>query len=241
MNIELRGLWQEAFGDTDEFLDMFAATAYAPERMNRLCTDGQTVAALYWFDCEYSNKKIAYIYAVATAKAYRGRGLCHQLMKDTHEKLREQGYAGAILVPGSKELFDLYAGMGYRICSYVQTVSCCGQGKADLRSIDKQEYAVLRRQFLPQGGVLQEGANLDFLERQANFYAGSDFVLAARQEKDILIGLELLGEVSAASGITAALDCKEGQFRVPGQGRPFAMYYALADTDRPTYFGLAFD
>ena len=36
-------------------------------------------------------------------------------------------------------------------------------------------------QFLPQGGVVQEGANLDFLEKQARFFAGHDFLLAARE------------------------------------------------------------
>lgn len=241
MNIERRRLWQEAFGDTDAFLDGFAATAYAPQRSRTVTIDGQLAAALYWFDCSYREKRIAYLYAVATAKAYRRQGLCHRLMNDTHRHLREQGYAGAILVPGSKALFDLYGGMGYHVCSDVASISCSGEGRVDCRTIDKGEYAVLRRAMLPPGGVVQEGENLDFLERQAQFYVGPDFLLAARREGEHLHGLELLGNTSAAAAIVSTLGCQSGQFRTPGHDRPFAMYYSLGDECAPTYFGFAFD
>lgn len=241
MNIELRRLWKEAFGDSDEFLDAFAATAYAPERCRTLTADGNLVAALYWLDCEYSGKKIAYIYAVATAKAYRGQGLCHQLMNRTHAALREQGYAGAILVPGSKALFDLYKGMGYVTCSYMRTISCRAQGTIECREIGKAEYAALRRRFLPTGGVVQEGASLDLLETQSQFYTGPGFVLAARKEEECLHGLELLGEAVAAPAIAAVLGCQAGEFRTPGTERPFAMYYPLRDDTAPSYLGFAFD
>ena len=155
MNIDRRRLWQEAFGDSDEFLDMFSSVAYAPERSRTISVDGDLAAVLYWFDCEYDGKKIAYIYAVATAKAYRGRGLCHRLMTQAHQHLRDNGYVGAILVPGSKELFDLYADMGYKVCSYMSEIICEAEGVVACKEIDKSEYAKLRRQFLPQGRAAQ--------------------------------------------------------------------------------------
>ncbi len=241
MNIDRRRLWQEAFGDTDAFLDLFSSTAYAPQRSRTVTIDGDLAAALYWFDCSYDGKKIAYIYAVATARAYRGQGLCHRLMEDTHLQLKEQGYAGAILVPGSKALFELYAGMGYVTCSYMRTLCCQAQGEVECREIGKVEYAVMRRQMLPPGGVVQAGENLDFLEKQAQFYAGPGFLLAARKEGTCLHGLELLGDVQAAPAIVAALGCESGEFRTPGSEQPFAMYYPLRDDTAPTYFGFAFD
>ncbi len=241
MTIDRRRLWQEAFGDTDAFLDLFSSTAYAPQRSRTVTVDGHLAAALYWFDCSYNGKKIAYIYAVATAKAYRRQGLCHRLMEDTHRHLTEQGYAGAILVPGSKALFALYAGMGYTTCSAMQTICCQAQGKSECREIGKTEYAALRRQMLPPGGVVQEGANLDFLEKQAQFYAGPGFLLAARTEGERLHGLELLGDVQALPAIVAALGCKTGESRTSGNEQPFAMYYPLRDDTAPTYFGFAFD
>ena len=241
MNIDRRRLWQEAFGDTDEFLDLFSSTVYAPERSRAITVDGNLAAALYWFDCEYDGKKIAYIYAVATVKTYRGRGLCHRLMTQTHRHLQDNGYVGAILVPGSKVLFDLYAGMGYKVCSYMSEMDCKAEGSIDCREINKTEYAILRRQFLPQGGVVQEGANLDFLEKQARFFAGRDFLLAAQVNEQKLKGLELLGDQSTASAIVSVLGCVSGTFRIPGKEQPFAMYYSLQDDTMPTYFGFAFD
>ncbi len=241
MNIDRRRLWQEAFGDTDAFLDLFSSTAYASHRSRTLTVDGNLAAALYWLDCSYCDKKIAYIYAVATAKAYRRQGLCHRLMEDTHLQLKDQGYAGAILVPGSKALFELYTGMGYTICSYVRTLCCQAQGTIECREIGKTEYAVMRRQMLPPGGVVQEGENLDFLEKQAQFYAGPGFLLAARKEGVCLHGLELLGDTSAAPAIAATLGCETGKFRTSGSEQPFAMYYPLRDDAVPTYFGFAFD
>lgn len=241
MNIDRRRLWQEAFGDTDEFLDLFSSTAYAPERSRTITVDGNLAAALYWFDCEYDGKKIAYIYAVATAKVYRGRGLCHQLMEQTHRHLKENGYVGAILVPGSQALFDLYTGMGYKICSHISEMVCEAEGAVDCREIGMAEYAALRRQFLPQGGVVQEGANLDFLEKQARFFAGPGFLLAAQVNGNTLNGLELLGDHAAASALASAMGCERGRFRIPGNEIPFAMYYSLQDDSAPTYLGFAFD
>ena len=58
----LRQLWQEAFGDSDAFLDGFFDTGFSPRRC--LCvTDGEPVAAVYWFDCRFAGEKLAYLYA----------------------------------------------------------------------------------------------------------------------------------------------------------------------------------
>ena len=69
---QLRGLWKEAFGDEDAFLDAFFATGFSPDRCRCVTVDGQLAAALYWFDCSWEEKPLAYLYAVATGKAYRG-------------------------------------------------------------------------------------------------------------------------------------------------------------------------
>lgn len=240
----LRSLWQEAFGDTEGFLDVFYQTAFSPGRSRCITIDGKTVAALYWFDCSYQDKPVAYLYAVATAKAFRGQGLCHKLLEDTHRYLESLGYEGAILVPGSAELFKLYEGMGYQTCCHIREFSCLGAAEGvPLHPISQLEYAKLRRQLLPEGGVLQEKENLDFLQKQAMFFAGTGFLATVRREKSVLDCIELLGDIAAAPGIVKALGYVEGKFRTPGLGRPFAMYYPLrvSKLPAPTYFGLAFD
>lgn len=238
----LRELWQEAFGDSDAFLDCFFRTAFSPARCRCAAIDGALAAALYWFDCEYAGEKAAYIYAVATGKDYRSRGLCRALMTDTHDLLARRGYAGAILVPGEAGLFRLYEKLGYTTCAYVREFSCAaGAAPIPVRAIGPAEYAALRRQFLPPGSVIQEKENLAFLETQARFFAGEGLLLAASREGTVLHCPELLGNANAAPGILAALGCTEGRFRSPGGEKPFAMYRPLNPIPAPGYFGLAFD
>lgn len=241
---ELRQLWIEAFGDEDAFLDAFYGTAYSEDRCRCIVIEGQIAAALYWMPCEHMGQKIAYIYGVATAKAHRGKGLCHTLMADTHRILKEQGYEGTVLVPQQPGLEALYGSMGYRGCCQIREF-VCGPEISDLQlsRINAAEYANMRRRLLPDGGVIQEGVNLDFLAAQARFYAGHGFVLAARVEKDVLHGIELLGNTTVAPALVALLGCAEGKFRTPGDGKPFAMYRALGGSSlpAPAYFGLAFD
>lgn len=229
----LRSLWKEAFGDTDAFLDIFWDTAFAPDRCRCITMGDQVAAALYWFDCRFDDRPIAYIYAVATSKAFRKQGLCRKLMDDTRQLLLELGYSGILLVP-EPHLFEMYESMGYQTCSYVREFSCRSNGApVMLKEIDQDEYAILRREFLPAGSVLQENENLKFLSAITKLYAGDGFLYAD--------DAELLGNADAAPGILAALGKDSGLFRCPGDQLPFAMYLPLDSNDAPSYFGLAFD
>ena len=239
---ELKRLWQQAFGDPAEFVDAFFRTGFSVDRFRCIQKDGQMAAALYWFDCECRGEKLAYLYGVATEKSFQGQGLCHALMEDTHTYLAEKGYAGAVLVPGNAGLFRLYAGMGYQPFGGIREFSCfAAETPCALRPIDKEEYADLRRKYLPEGGVVQEGDTLSFLQTQVKFFAGEDFVLAATAEENRLFAPELLGNAAAAPQILNALGGSEGRFRTPGIEKPFAMYRLFTQTEPPAYFGLALD
>lgn len=240
---QLRQLWQTAFGDTDAFLDSFFHTAFAYDRCRCVLDGDRPCAVLYWFDCSVEHQKFAYIYAVATHPDYRNRGLCRKLMADTHALLSDRGYAGAILVPQKESLRAMYAAMGYRDMGGRNTVTCAaGETAAAIRAIGAEEFAHLRRQYLPAGAVIQEQENLDFLSEQLQFYTGDGFLLAAYAEDGILHGAELLGNCSAVSGIVTALNCTGGSFHTPGYDTPFAMFHALAEAvSVPGYFGFAFD
>lgn len=238
----LRQLWQTAFGDTDDFLDSFYDTAFALENCLCIFENDGPVAVLYWIDCHLEDRKLAYIYAVVTDPAHRGKGLCRRLMERTHDLLRRRGYAGAVLVPQQEGLRAMYAGMGYTDCGGLSRISCtAGDSPVFLRAIGPEEFAALRRRMLPERAVVQEGRGLAFLARQLQFYAGDDFLLAAFAEAGILHGMELLGNPAAAPGITAALGCRMGHFRIPGNS-PFAMFHPLIENiPAPEYFGFAFD
>ena len=240
---QLRALWQEAFGDTDAFLDIFFHRAYARSRSRCITQDGRVIAALYWFDCAWEDKKLAYLYAVATAKSCRGQGLCRKLMESTHSHLAACGYDGAVLVPQEEALFTMYQKFGYRVCSHSRQFSCAAAGAPlTLTQATPEQYAVARRALLPQGGVLQEGITLAFLSTYARLYTGDGIAMTAYPDEGRLIVSELLGDAEKAPQILATLGFAEGSFRTPDTQKPFAMYLPLQiDDNIPAYFGLALD
>ena len=238
----LRQLWKEAFGDPDVFLDSFFAFGFSPDRCRQVTIDGTVAAALYWFDCTFRGKKLAYLYAIATHKDYRNRGLCKSLMADTHHHLKALGYDGAILVPAKDSLFPFYEKLGYRTCCKVREFTCAASGTVDIRFIEAEKYMAIRQKYLPAGSVAPSENMFRFLTEQYFFYEGKDFALCATAEGDTLIATELLGNLSAAPGIVAMMGKKEGRFRTPGSEKPFAMYYPLTyHSNRPTYFPFALD
>lgn len=237
----LRELWQQAFGDTDDYLNRFFTTAFSPDRCRCIEVAGKVAAALYWLDCSCQGERLAYLYAVATDTAYRGQGLCHRLMGDTHAHLRAAGYAGSVLVPGDESLFRFYGSMGYRTFGGIREFTAVANAPAAaLRWVDPHEYAALRRQFLPQGGVVQEDATLAFLQTQAEFYAGENVLLAAVREDGHAFIPELLGNADLAGNILSAIGAKTGTIRTPGAA-PFAIYLPLTSAEAPAYFGFALD
>ena len=240
---ELKKLWKLAFGDEDAFIDCFFANGFSQSRCRCITEDATVTAALYWFSMEYGNQKIAYLYGVATHPEYRGQGLCRRLMEDTHRHLATLGYHSVLLVPQTEALRGMYRGMGYRDCTAMTEFFCTdGPYPVPMHAIDALEYADLRRAHLPEGSVIQEGSNLDFLSAYARFHKGMDFIMASYTQDEKLFALEFLGNREAAPGILCALGLSQGTFRTPGDKLPFAMFLPLReDSLAPSYFGFAFD
>lgn len=246
----MRELWKEAFGDSDEALDSFFNTAFSTQRCRVVANGNEVLGALYIFDCQYKNRKIAYIYAVATRKKARGQGICKKLTEDTHAYLKSNGYAGALLVPAEPSLFEFYKKLGYKTCSAIGELEAFASNDIiAVKQIEKSEFTDNRRLFLPENGIVQENENVDFLAEYASFYKGEDFLLTAYKKGNSLIGVELLGNAEKAPFILGALGCDKGIFRIPPQSapnntqtRPYAMYIAFDKSlQPPSYFGLAFD
>ena len=239
----LKLLFSEAFGDDGTFNDTFFECAYSPSRAMTAKEDGALVGMLYWFDCEYSGGKLAYIYAVATAKEYRGRGVCKALMEFTHAHLSALGYIGAILKPAEDSLFDFYSRLGYKNATRISEISpkSATQG-CQFSKISANEYARLRRDFLPSGGVIQEGESIALLSKISEFIRGDGFILAYSSDDENLFGYELLGKDEKAPEILHSLGAKSGKFRTVGNQIPFTMWYQFdKNAPVPEHFGFVFD
>lgn len=240
---QLLALWKTVFGDHGGFWEMFLETAFLPDHCRCIVERGELTAAMYWFDCRCEGLKTAYLYAVVTHPEHRGKGLCRKLLADVHSCLQKNGYAAAMLVPETESLRQMYRRLGYEDCTGVSEFSCtASDSPISLRAIGPEEYTMLRRELLPAGGVLQEGCNIRFLAEQAQFYTGTQLLMAAWREEDTLHCMELLGDPANAPGILRALNCTQGHFRTPGTDKPFAMFHPLTETaPKPVYFGFAFD
>ena len=238
----MKALWRRAFGDEESFVDLFFDTAYSPERAFVAVENEETAAALFFFDCEYNGEKTAYIYGVATAENYRGRGLCRLLTEHAHRYLKDAGYAAALLRPAEDSLFGFYRKMGYGVCGYVREISAEAGGTAvPVRRITAEEYFEARRHLLPENGVLQEGATIRFLAGFTDTYAFDGGVFAARAEHSELFCAEILfeGEHRNAEEIFGG---KRGRARTCGGEVPFVMGISLTENKlNDLYFGLVFD
>ena len=238
----LASLWREAFED-GEFFEVFKTSAFSIERCRCAILGDEVAGALYWFDCSCNGEKVAYLYAIATAKKYRSQGVCRALMEDTHSYLRSLGYSSAVLVPGNGDLFNFYGRMRYFVCSSVCEREFFADGQSrQVTPISRNEYAMARRRYLPEGGVIQEGENLELLERTTSLYVGEGFVMAAEIDENTLVCHEFLGNIDDIPNILNSLGCARGSFRYPGNDKRFAMCILLDEKATiPKYLGLAFD
>lgn len=235
----LRRLWQEAFGDTDAFLDGFFSMAFAPERCRCITEEEQLVAALYWFDCSWESKKAAYVYAVATDRTFQGKGYCRTLLEDTHNVLKKQGYACAVLVPGEDNLSRLYEKCGYKsFCPMEQKRVLAGKTAVSFRQISVTEYAAAQKKLAPKGSVLHRVSTLAFGSGFLKFYAGEDFAFCCAKEDKTAVFQEFLGNAEKIPGILAGLGVDTGTVRLPGK-KDYAMFCPLEEAETtPKYFGI---
>lgn len=235
----LKRLWKTVFGDSDSFLDAFFRLAYSPDRCQYLEEGGDVVSVLYWFDCSFEGGKLAYIYAVATHPEHRGKGLASRLLRQTHDLLKAQGYAGAVLKP-AKGLFPFYERLGYVTCGYIRRFHAgASNPPAALKALSAEEYGLCRRSLLPENAVIQEGLTLTFLRSFASYYAGADALVCAAPEEGAVF--EYLGNPHSAPGILAALGIQKAEIPTVGNDIPFAMFHPLNCTKTPGYLGLSLE
>lgn len=234
-------IWKESFGDSETFINTFFRTC-PTENSRCVRMDGRPVAALYWFDCDYKGKRLAYIYAVATDKAYRGRGLCRSLMTATHQHLQASGYSGAVLAPGNARLFSMYGAMGYRSFSPMSLITAFDGEPIVLEQIDGEAYFRFRNQYLSANGILQDSV-LPFLRCFTEFYGNGDLAVCVTRDGDTLLFQEFLGDPAEAEGVIAGLGAKKGIFRYPDPaGSPRSMYLSFDGTElKDAYLGIFMD
>lgn len=114
----LYAIWQEAFGDTAETVDLFFDTCFQKKNTLVAVCDGQVRSVVYLLRnvLQYGEKSFtaSYIYAAATEKVYRGKGLMRALLTYAAETESARGTDFLYLVPANTHLFQYYEKCGFR-------------------------------------------------------------------------------------------------------------------------------
>ena len=172
-------LWQEAFHETPILPDGVCYVAQL---------DGQVAAMLHALPQTLRlgrDYKAYYLYAVATKKAYRGQGLCRNLMAYAEAQLPADC---CILVPATESLFGFYEALGYRTAFTRNKTSFRGG-----EEISMEDYLTLREELLRRTPHVvyhdlsypQRLYDLKFYKTSTGICAASDRFTAERLPEDL--------------------------------------------------------
>lgn len=113
--VQVRILWQTVFGDDDAFVDTFIMRYYSRSRMLCAEREGRMAAMLHLLPFESELGRTTYVYGVATAPEFRGRGLAAELMREAMHRIEARGDDAAVLIPtpGQEWLRTFYGRYGF--------------------------------------------------------------------------------------------------------------------------------
>jgi ribosomal protein S18 acetylase RimI-like enzyme len=110
---EMRAMWHNIFGDEIAEIDSFLlrhddALPFIHKE------NGEVVSMLFVVPLEMWEKRVAYIYAVATKPEFRGRGIASNLLNEAMQQICTGGqYDVVALIPSSTESKRLYERLGF--------------------------------------------------------------------------------------------------------------------------------
>lgn len=209
---ELRALWHNVFGDGPAFLDPFFARVFVPDNTLVWTENGRVVSALYIIPYTIPNKtetlRAAYLYALATEPAWRGRKIMSRLIEASFDLCAARGYALSMLVPAKDSLFGFYRVFGF-------------EELFERVRIEKthEEIAALGAGCEPVRLVTASAARIWWQYRQSPFCADGCVTLSAEQNAFFIDTLRSEGGQALLFTVDntpyyALLACKEGELSV---------------------------
>ncbi|MBQ8029392.1 MAG: GNAT family N-acetyltransferase [Clostridia bacterium] len=119
---QLNALWKEAFGDNDEYINLFFEMVYDSSKTFAIFNEEKIVSALYLLDINlfFEGKlyKGFYLYAAATLESQRGKGYMASLIEEAKAFAEKIGYDFIALVPGEEGLYNYYKKFGFVTSMY---------------------------------------------------------------------------------------------------------------------------
>lgn len=215
---QLLELWCACFGEDEGYARLFLENRFTPN-VGFVALCGEVLAGMLFAlpvtICDNGEEyNAAYIYGVATALEFRGRGISTQLLNYAHEQLKGEGKQLSLLVPAGKELFDFYEKRGFSntidILEYRHTA---GAGKAALQKTSLLLQRQRRDCFFSacSSFVKWDELALDYVDKELRYLGGETFsFLECGQEGYAVCYLEgdavVIKEWAASELYTQVLD-----------------------------------
>ena len=221
-----RALYDEAFpGEEERFTEALFALGY-PKHLVAMGEGSELASMLfalpYDIVTESETVQANYLYAVATAKAHRGKGYAKKLLR----RVAERGIP-VFLRPMSPSLFDFYKDAGFLPFSPYREWSGSAQDgdTAGFAKLSKEEYLAARDGFLkpPYCRMSTDFLSLSFSLGGAVGLEGR-FAALYEYEDDTLLFKEWWGDTSLAPVAAKFLGAAKFTARTPDKnGTPFGV------------------
>lgn len=238
----LKDLWRRVFCDSQTAIDGFFDTAWAVSAAYVAEEDGRLAAMTFALPVDLCRGETAvpaaYLYAVATDPAFRGRGLCRGLLNYCEKRLAKTGAAALLLVPAEEELVEMYRKFGFsgdmRREKTVEVSTDLGRGQR----VSAVEYGGLRETLLWDRPHLRyKKALLDYAGQGAELYAlglgaGSACGALTRREDGLVRVEEILPDdrylpaLAKAAGVEK-LSVHDGQYMIKWLRAPQEVGYHM--------------
>lgn len=115
---ECRTLWMDVFGDSREDVDRFLIDIHREENLLTHSEQGRVASMLNIVEIDTDFGPTAYLYAIATAAEWRGRGFAGGLIREAIDISRAREYKAVMLIPSNESLVEYYKRFGFGEPSY---------------------------------------------------------------------------------------------------------------------------
>lgn len=186
-------LWHNVFGDSYSYIELIFNKKYED---SILCfaelEDGEAISAFYLLKNKlYYNSKIYngfYLYAAATDKKSRGKGVMAKLINEAQLYCKENGYDFISLVPSEESLYGYYS----RFC-FVNSMYSFSQNRTDsdfFSTVSSDVYYSLRKKYCTDHIVFDEKAFMYAAESLNaagyKFYSNDKSIFIKNSESDYI-------------------------------------------------------
>ncbi len=175
-------LWQACFGDDENYIRYFLQHAPSTNRGLLAEEDGRAVSMLFLLPgaLELDGQRLpaSYVYAVATAEDFRGRGLAAELIRHSAAITREEGQAALCLFPATERLYRYYEKLGFRTAfarqahAFTRETGELPYLKTNLAWDAEQACARRSARWGRQGFFAWDAPMLDYIRQETLFNGG---------------------------------------------------------------------